>query len=191
MDALTYDDKKFEDQSFTEMVVKGREFQSCTFKRCDFTGADFGSNKFLDCIFDGCNLSMIKLNGATLNDVQFKHCKILGVLFYECQDFLFSVSFDTCMMDYSSFMRKKMVKTKFSKSSLKEANFTQTNLAGSVFEQSDLAGTIFNQTDLSSVNFTSAYNYSIDPELNNVSKASFSLDGVSGLLDKYGIKITP
>lgn len=189
MDQLSYDDQIFEDLDYTAKAIKGREFQSCTFKKCNFTDAELSGNKFLECVFDNCNLSMAKLGASTMSDVQFKDCKILGVNFYECQDFLFSVGFTNCIMDYSSFMRKKMVKTKFTKSSLKEANFTQTNLSGSVFDQTDLSGTIFNGADLSSANLTTAYNYSIDPELNNVRKASFSLHGVSGLLDKYGIKI--
>lgn len=132
---------------------------------------------------------MMKLNGSTLNDVKFKNCKILGVIFSDCQDFLFSVDFDACILDYASFMGKKMLKTRFTKSSLKEVNFTQTNLSGSVFDQSDLSGSVFNRTDLSAVNFTTAYNYTIDPELNNIKKAIFSIHGLGGLLARHQIKI--
>ncbi|GAB3937585.1 pentapeptide repeat-containing protein [Mucilaginibacter myungsuensis] len=184
-----YEDKTFEGFDYSGQVTKGGEFQSCTFKKCNFSEADMGNNKFLDCVFESCNLSMVKLGGTTLSDVRFKDCKILGVHFFDCQDFLFSVAFDNCILDYSSFMRKKMVKTKFANSSLMEVNFTQTILTNSVFDKTELSGAVFNGTDLSSANFTLAYNYSIDPELNNVKKASFSLDGVPGLLEKYGLKI--
>ena len=37
--------------------------------------------------------------------------------------------------------------------------------------------------------FRSAFNYFIDPEINKIKKAMFSLAGVKGLLGKYDIKI--
>lgn len=189
MDSLTYENETFSGLSHTDKKTNGREFENCIFKKCDFAGSDLSNNKFIECTFDGCNLSMIKPGRSTLNDVVFKNCKILGVNFHECQDFLFGVTFDACIVDYSSFMGKKMLKTKFGRSSLKEVNFTQVNLSGSVFTDCDLSGTIFSQTDLSSVNFSTAYNFDIDPELNIIKKAIFSAEGLPGLLSKHQLKI--
>ena len=117
------------------------------------------------------------------------NCKILGVNFSECQNLLFSVTFKSSILDYASFMGKKMLNTKFINTSLKEATFSQANLAGSLFDQCDLSGTVFNRSDLGGVNFVTAFNYSIDPEINNIKKASFSADGIAGLLSKYQLKI--
>jgi len=102
---------------------------------------------------------------------------------------LFSVKFDGCILDYSSFMGRKMLKTSFLKSSLKEVSFSQANLAGSSFDGSNLMGAVFNRTDLSAVNFVNAYNYNIEPELNTVKNAIFSSQGLAGLLSCYQIKI--
>jgi fluoroquinolone resistance protein len=186
---LTHYEKTFEDVSYTGKTIKGREFEACTFKRCDFSNSDFSYNKFLQCSFEKCNLSMMKLNGTALQDAVFNHCKILGVNFSECQDFLFSVQFDSCILDYASFMGKKMPKTKFIKTSLKEVSFIQASLADVYFDHTDLSGTIFNGTDLTGANFITAFNYTMDPELNTLKKAHFSMDGLPGLLAKYKIKI--
>ncbi len=113
----------------------------------------------------------------------------MGIDFRECDDFLFQVSFENCILDYSSFMGKKMPKTSFAATSLKDVNFTQTKLTGAIFKEADLSGAIFNQTDLSTANFVTAFNYSIDPELNTIKKAAFSTDGLQGLLTKYNLKI--
>ena len=185
----THFEKTFEDISYVEKVIKGREFEACTFKKCDFSNSNFSHNQFLECRFEHCNLSMMKLNGTALQDAKFSHCKLLGINFSECQDFLFSVQFDSCILDYSIFQGKKMVKTKFIKSSLKEVSFVQAGLADCVFDHSDLNGAIFNGTDLTGANFTTALNYSMDPELNTLKKARFSLDGLPGLLVKYKIKV--
>ena len=186
---LSYDNKTFENIPFAENTVSGREFQGCIFRKCDLSNSNFLNDKFIDCTFDGCNLSMMKFGKTTLSDVIFKDCKILGVIFSECQDFLFSVRFEHCILDYSSFMGKKMIKTNFIKTSLKEVNFSNTNLSGAVFVESDLQGAIFNRTDLSAANFVTAYNYSIEPEQNLLKKAVFSANGLTGLLDKYQIKV--
>ena len=189
MEFIVNEDKVFEALDHAEKTTTGREFQSCTFKKCDFSNSNFAGNKFVDCVFDGCNLSMLCLQNSFLNNVEFYNCKILGVNFSECQDFLFSVEFDSCILDYASFMGKKMVKTRFAHSSLKEVSFSNTNLNGSVFDDTNLEDAVFNRTDLTSVNFTTAYNYTMDPELNILKKASFSTQGIAGLLVKYGIKI--
>jgi uncharacterized protein YjbI with pentapeptide repeats len=189
MTELTHEDKTFDKVNYQGQAVRGREFQSCTFKSCDLANSSFIGNKFLDCTFDGCNLSMMNLDGSTLNDVVFKNSKMLGINFSKCADFLFSVSFDNCILDYSSFMGKKMLKTKFVRSILKEVTFSQANMAGSVFNGCDLTATIFNRTDLSLVNFVTAYNYDIDPEINVIKKAMFSSQGLEGLLTKHQIKV--
>jgi len=165
------------------------EFQDCTFRACNLADSSFLQCKFLDCTFDGCNLSLTKLSKSILSNALFKNCKVLGVIFSDCQDMLFSPVFEGCMLDYSSFMGKKMVKTTFKRTSLKEVNFTRANLSGSVFSDTDLMGAVFNQTDLSAANLADAYNYSIEPELNKLKKAVFSTSGLYGLLEKYDIKI--
>lgn len=48
---------------------------------------------------------------------------------------------------------------------------------------------VFSRTILKEADFLTASNYIIDPELNNIRKAKFSLSSVAGLLNKYDIKI--
>ncbi len=82
-----------------------------------------------------------------------------------------------------------MTKIKFVHTSLKQVVFTNANLFQAVFDHCDLSDAIFNGTDLREADFVTAHNYSIDPELNTIKKAKFSLDGVVGLLAKYAIRI--
>jgi len=189
MDQLIHNNKTFDKITYAGKVIIGREFQDCIFKQCDFSDSTFSGSKFLDCTFEECNLSLMKLGNTTLQSVIFKDCKILGVNFHECSDFLFSVAFNNCILDFASFAGKKMTKTNFFKSSLKEASFIQTILTSSKFEQCNLSGTIFNRTDLTGVNFSTAFNYTIDPEINSLKKAVFSSHGLAGLLVKHNITI--
>jgi uncharacterized protein YjbI with pentapeptide repeats len=143
----------------------------------------------MDCEFIECNLSLTDLTGTSLKTVLFKDCKLLGIHFSMCTDFLFNVNFQDCVLDYTSFANKKMAKTKFNTCSMKEVNFVGTNLTNSVFKNCNLDNAVFNDTQLAGVDFTTAYNYKIDPEFNPMKKAKFSTQGIVGLLDKYDIKI--
>ena len=85
--------------------------------------------------------------------------------------------------------RRKMKNTRFDSCTLSEVNFNQTDITGTVFKKCDLSGARFENTMLEKADFRTAFNYSINPEINKLKKAKFSLQGLPGLLDKYGIII--
>jgi uncharacterized protein YjbI with pentapeptide repeats len=189
MEALLHQDKTFEKVSYPNSAISNREFEGCVFKNCDFSNADFSQNRFTDCQFVGCNLAMLKLNRSTLHDVTFRECKLTGIDFSKCEEFLFTVRFENCLLDYASFLKRKMPKTYFINSSLKNAVFEGATLTKAVFDNTDLAGAVFEGAQLNEANLVTAYNYTIDPEVCNIKKARFSQSGLSGLLTKYGIRI--
>ena len=85
--------------------------------------------------------------------------------------------------------KTKIKKTFFKNSQLQEADFTDCDLANSSFENCNLAKARFENTILEKVDFRTSCNYSINPEINRIKKAKFSLTQVAGLLDKYDIEI--
>ena len=182
-------DKVFEKVIFIEKKLGNREFDGCVFKNCDFSNSIFSECTFIDCEFTDCNLAMAKLPSTSLKTVTFTESKLLGIRFDECADFLFHVSFANCILDYSWFISKKMPKTNFAGSSVKGVNFSGCDLTAAVFENTNLEGAIFDETNLAAADFTTAYNFRIDPESNPMRKAKFSTSGIPGLLDKYDIKI--
>jgi uncharacterized protein YjbI with pentapeptide repeats len=132
---------------------------------------------------------MVNVAGTSLKDAIFTDCKLMGLDFGKCNDLLLSFTFIRCQLDYAFFYKKKLKKTRFEECNIREANFTEADLSGSAFIKCDLTRTVFDRSNLSGIDFRSAYNYSIDPENNQIKKAKFSLEGVRGLLDKYDIEI--
>lgn len=189
MNDLININQTFEKINFTHERLNNREFDGCVFKNCDFSSSDLSMNAFIDCEFIDCNLSMVKLAGTSLKSVVFRDCKLLGILFHECDDFLFGVHFYDCALDYASFANKKMHKTHFSNCALREVTFGGTDLTKSIFDNCNLENAIFNNSKLNDADFRTAYNYTIDPEFNPMKKARFSIRGIPGLLEKYDIKI--
>jgi fluoroquinolone resistance protein len=189
MDIIIHEDKTFENVDYSEKKLVKREFVNCIFSACIFQNCDLGNNDFFDCTFHKCNFALAVLDNTGLKNVRFTDCKLIGIDFGKCSNFQFSVAFQSCQLDYSSFFQKKMKKTVFIDCSLKEVDFAETDLSGAIFKDCDLHLASFSRTILEKADLRSAINYSIDPELNRIRKARFSLAAVGGLLNKYDIEI--
>lgn len=177
----------FEKLNTHHQSIRNHEFEECVFKNCDFSNCDLSQSMFIDCEFIDCNLSMVHLKSTGLKKNYFKNCKIMGAPFQECDDFLFEVRFEDCILDYASFANKKMHNTLFTNCSMKEVVFHHTQLNKSVFDNCNLDRAFFHETQLANADFRTAYNYKIDPAKNPMKKAKFSTAGICGLLDQYEI----
>lgn len=179
----------FERWTTTE-IAPHQELEQCRFVACDFSGADLTDKRFTDCLFERCNLSLATLANAGLQNVTFRECKLSGVQFSVCRDMLFEVEFAHCQLPYASFHGKRMRGTRFANCVLTEADFGYTDLTDAVFQECSLTGAIFEQTQLTATDFTTASGFLIDPDMNVVKRARFSLDGLPGLLSKHEIVVT-
>lgn len=184
-----HEDQNFRSENYSGQKLIQTEFDACIFQSCDFSNTDLSDSDFINCRFINCNFTMTKLAGTGMKSVHFSGCKLVGVNFEICSNFLFAVNFERCTLDYSAFTGKKMKKTIFSACSLREVDFSEADLSQADFQNSDLTDAIFHRTNLEKANFISAINYTINPEENRIRKAKFSVDGLSGLLQKYDIEI--
>ena len=132
---------------------------------------------------------MTKVKNTSFKTVKFSNCKLLGLNFSDCNVFLFSVGFEYCLLNLSSFYKLKLKGTKFRNCNLQEVDFTETDLTNAAFDNCDLERAIFERTILEKADFRTAYHYSIDPTVNRIKKARFSGNGLAGLLDKFNIVI--
>src|SRR5277367_760261 len=118
-----------EDKTFTKITagdIKGRKrsFENCKFISSDLSCADLSGMVFIDCYFEGCNLSLIKLSDTGLQNIQFKECKLTGADFSKSRDFLFEANFNNCILDNAIFYKKKNKGAKFTDCSMVETDFT-------------------------------------------------------------------
>lgn len=166
-----------------------RVFDGCEFLNSDLSYANLFQSTFIDCRFENCNLSLVKIASTGFQNVVFEGCKLSGVNFGHANTFGFSVSFHKCLLEYAVFYNTNLKGTNFTDCILTEADFTEANLTVACFNQCDLSRAIFMHSNLSNANFTSAYNFDIDPENNTLTKARFSADSLAGLLGKYRLII--
>lgn len=182
-------EKTFETIDFTTKALEKADYEACSFINCSFLNADLSDIRFTDCEFTGCDLSTAKLVKTAFQNIKFNECKLLGLHFDHCSDFLFEVDFENCTLNLSSFYQRKLKKTRFKNCSLQEVDFAEADLSQAVFDNCDLSKAFFENTILEKADLSSAYNYSINPEQNKIRKAKFSMPGVLGLLNKYDIEV--
>ena len=187
-------DRYVADEVFTRDAPPGlplpaATYDGCRFVQLDLSGQDLSGYTFIDCQFEGCNLSGVKLLGTSLRDVQFQQCKMVGLHFEDCHAIFFDAAFRDCILDLSSFFKRKLEGKSFEGCSLKEADFTEADLGGVNFSGAILEGAVFEQCNLQKADFRRAIGYTLDPERNRLKKAKFGLDGLPGLLGKYDLSI--
>jgi uncharacterized protein YjbI with pentapeptide repeats len=191
MSEAYFEDEVYEGINYAEKGLPKGGYETCTFVNCDFSNSDLSHISFADCEFKSCNWSMVNLAQATLNDVRFTDCKMLGLNYEQCSEYLFTVRFDNCVLNFSSFYKRVLKKTRFMDCTMQEVDFTDCDCSGSEFGNCDLKDAKFENTNLEKSDLSTAYNYTIDPTMNKIKKAKFSLAGLPGLLAGYDITITP
>lgn len=82
-----------------------------------------------------------------------------------------------------------MKKSKIVHCNLDECYFQNTYLVGVDFSGSTFINTLFHNTDMQKANFTDASGYVIDPRVNKIKKAIFSVPDVLNLLNCFDIEI--
>lgn len=183
-------DQYFADKTFkTSKQIEKGDYENCRFLNCTLPKSDLSGISFIECEFENCDITSSKLFDTSFKTVSFIQSKLVGIRVEDCNEFLFSIDFRECNLNLSSFYKLKPKHISFRNCNLKEVDFTEADLANTLFEKCDLDSAIFKNTDLKKADFRSSYNFLIDPEINNIHKAMFSLQGLPGLLQKYNIEI--
>jgi uncharacterized protein YjbI with pentapeptide repeats len=176
-----YTDRAFERVTYRAKMVNRRAFDNCTFTKCIFQEITFQNCKFRNCTFSGCNLRLMRVAGSSFRETIFKQSAVTGVNWGEGSwsksGLLDSIGFSESEVSYSVFFGLALTKMVMAKCVAKNADFAEANLTQADFTATDFAEARFLHTNLTEANFTHARNYAIDPGLNNVKGAKFSLPG--------------
>src|SRR5688572_27524487 len=104
---IYHSDELFKSLNLTDNFFQHSVFENCIFENYNFSNKNFSETDFIETQFLNCNFSNATLTDSGLKEIIFKHCKLTGVDFARSKDFLFSVQFTDCILDYTSFVKKK------------------------------------------------------------------------------------
>lgn len=183
------EDKTYTKINANELTALADTFENCKFINCNLEGAHLFKLSFINCSFEGCNLALAQFSDTGLQDILFKECKLSGADFSRSLGFLFGASFQDCILDNAIFHKKKNKGASFSNCSMIETDLTEADLTDARFINCNLHRASFNYTQLKNADLRTSYNYTINPDENNIKKARFSVHGLPGLLSKYDIRI--
>ncbi|MEY2917320.1 MAG: hypothetical protein RIS73_1034, partial [Bacteroidota bacterium] len=113
MNQTYIEEKTFNHIDFTEKALSEGNYENCIFINCNFSNVNLSRIIFSECEFTACNLSMAKLSQTAFRDITFKDCKLLGLHFDHCNQFITGLSFYNCIINISSFYKLKLKKTIF------------------------------------------------------------------------------
>jgi fluoroquinolone resistance protein len=189
MERKEFIDQQFINSDFENISLIDQEFENCSFKNCNFSASILNGSTFTETVFEGCNFSLTKMKNSSFRKVSFRNCKIIGTHFDECNPFLLEMMFNQSIIELSSFCGLQLKGILFEDCKLIESDFTSANLSSAIFRQTNLERSIFFNTILEKADLSSAYQYSIDPNQNNLKRAKFSYPALLGLLENHGLDI--
>lgn len=167
-------------------LAPGSAFERCTFRGVNLQSADLSRCRFVDCRFEGSNLSVARLAGAVLQDVAFRDCKLTGVDWAVAQR-LACLAFESCVLDECAFVKLDLRDVVFRRCRLRGAVFAETDLSGADFRESDLTGAQFLRTRLAGADLRGARGYVIHPGENDVKGLRASMPDAAGLVTALGV----
>lgn len=185
----TWEDESIKGIQLSEVDFYGKAFEECEFIDSEFVGGNFRNAAFNECVFKNCNLSNLALTQSKFGEVLFSECKLVGLDFSSCKKLLFSIKLEKCIAQMCNFTGLNMSDFSFSGSEIIDCDFYETKLTSADFSHCKLKGTLFENCDLSEADFSKATEYAIDPSLNQIKKAKFSMPEVLSFLKPLDIQI--
>ncbi len=187
-------DAAYEHETFKGLKQEGLEmtavdFYDVLFDGCNFQKAAFLECKFEKCRFVNCDLSLAKFQDASFPDTEFDGCKMLGIDWTQTAKSFFTVGFARCILNDSRFVGANLRRVKMVDCLAKRADFEAADLSDADCEMTDFEGANFLKTELTRADFRQAKNYSIDPSVNKLKKAKFTLPEALSLLAYLDITV--
>lgn len=145
--------------------------------------------RFIDCVFNSCDLSNCDIEHASFQNVIFRDCKMIGLRFNTCDSILFSAEFQNCNLNHSIMSQMNLKQTLFRDCSLQRVDFTGTDLTEASLLNCDLEGTFFENTILNKAILSGSTHLVLDPEFNQVKNMKIEAAQLPGLLLKYQLNI--
>ena len=181
-----YHGEDFQDLNLDGNTLYEDEFTSCKFINCSFLETVFERCRFANSIFRDCDLSLSKITGSVFVDTSFEETKIIGVNWAQADwtenPIGTPIKFYKSALNHSTFIGLKLKGLEVLNCTAVNVDFREADFSQADFSGSDLSDSLFLHTNLAGADLSQARNYSINPGLNNIKKARFSLPEAMSLL---------
>lgn len=167
------------------MSAKNIQFSEVHVKGVNFGESHLPFSSWVDVVFEKCDLSNVKLNGARFNRVEFRECKLVGTDFDEAV--MRDVQFIDCPAPYSLFNLTELCDVRFDLCLLKEANFIGAALDNVQFGTSTIQEVQFSDTSLKNVDLSQCQFTFIHIKEDDLRGAIISPEQAASLIEVFGL----
>lgn len=189
-----YSDQTFKDLALVSAQITDTTFLGCSFERCVMVESIFQNCRFVDCLVEKCDCSLLQIPNSVFSNSRFEGTKLIGVNWSLANWLERGIGdplvFKNCSLSHSTFLGVHLGAVIFRRCELVNVDFRETNVSGADFAFSDLRDSIFLSSDLSNADLRNARNYHIDPSQNKIKKARFSLPEAMALLYSMDIELS-
>jgi uncharacterized protein YjbI with pentapeptide repeats len=165
--------------------AKNVQFSEVYLKGVNFEELHLPFSSWGDVIFEKCDLSNVKFNGARFNRVEFRECKLVGTDFDEAV--MRDVHFIECPAPYSLFNLMELRDVRFEECLLKEANFIGTTLDNVFFGKSIIQEVQFSDTSLKNIDLSQCQFDFIHVKEDDLRGAIISPEQAVSLIEVFGL----
>lgn len=181
-----FQDHLFKSLQVTQTTYEQVEFVDCTFILSLMTDISFSQCRFKECRFDQCDMSLCAFPHSTFDGCVFRDTKLVGIDWTQAAwtglKLQEPLRFDACVLSHSTFIGMKIADLKMTDCISTDVDFREADLTGIDFSGTDLSQSLFHHTNLEGADFRRARNYTIQPEVNRLTKAKFSMPEALSLL---------
>lgn len=183
-----YENITFTKENYEGLDIGFQRFIDCTFNGCNLSKTTFLECDFQGCTFHNCDMSLMAIRKCSFKKIKLSSSKAIGINWSDAAN-PFTIECIDSNISYSTFAGKAIKKAVFKGCKVHEVDFTQCNLAEADFSKTDLTDSRFVHCDLSQADFSNAISYNIDLKTNKVKGAIFSMPEAMTLLDSFGIVV--
>jgi uncharacterized protein YjbI with pentapeptide repeats len=188
-----YDQEQFQGENLDRQQLSQVLFYECAFSDCSFVETTFAQCRFVGCDFQDCDLSLFNPVGSIFSGVSFSSSKLVGVdwthaAWSETQIDT-PLHFENCLLNHSTFYGLGLEQAKFSSCAARDVDFRECCLVRADFGGTALEKSLFSHTDLTGADLSRARNYAINPQVNILTGAKFSMPEALSLIYNLDIEL--
>jgi uncharacterized protein YjbI with pentapeptide repeats len=189
-----FNDQEFKDLELDGTEIISSEFIDCEFFNCSFVESIIKKCRFVNCDFKQCDLSLCKIPESIFINTSFNDSKLIGVNWAQADwstlDLGKPINLFKSAINHCTFIGLNLNGIQIIDCQAINVDFREADLSQADFSGSDLSDSLFIHTDLTEADLSKARNYLIDPGLNQLKKAKFSLPEAMSLLYNMDIILT-
>jgi uncharacterized protein YjbI with pentapeptide repeats len=184
----------FEDETFTNLELpnadlSGKAFVRCTFRKLTLPETIWKGAQLEECVFDACDLTRMRPANMAARGVEFLNCRMMGIDWTNLRANP-AMRFDSCNLQYASFVSTNLTGSRFSHCRLVEVQFIDARLVEVEFGDSDLRGSRFEGCDVRQADFSGTEGFFIDSARNKVKDARISVATAVMLATSLGLRVS-